>query len=73
MTEPAEKELDKAIADRLRVAGLIFATQKAIAGLALDFIVYAPDGASSSLKPKIGIFPARPPRRAGKRSATRKL
>jgi len=40
----SEKETEDFIAERLREAGLTFATQKAIGGLAPDFIVHAPDG-----------------------------
>ena len=39
-----EKDFERFIADQLREAGMKFATQKALAGLAPDFIVYAPDG-----------------------------
>ena len=57
MTEPAEKELEKAIAERLRAAGIKFATEKAIAGLAPDFIVYAPDGRQFIVEAKNWDFP----------------
>jgi hypothetical protein len=57
MSEPAEKELEKAIAERLRAAGIKFATQKAIAGLAPDFIVYAPDGRQFIVEAKNWDFP----------------
>lgn len=40
----AEKSIEDIIAERLRAAGLKFATKKAIGGLAPDFIVQAPDG-----------------------------
>lgn len=44
MAESQEKDLEEIIAERLREAGLKFATERAIGGLAPDFLVYAPDG-----------------------------
>ena len=44
MSNQPEKDYEELIADQLREAGIKFATEKAIAGLAPDFIVYAPDG-----------------------------
>ena len=44
MTSGPEKDIVKDIAARLEAAGIRFHTKKAIAGLAPDFIVNAPDG-----------------------------
>jgi hypothetical protein len=44
MSDHHEKDYEELIAKQLRDAGIKFATQKALAGLAPDFIVYAPDG-----------------------------
>jgi hypothetical protein len=52
-----EKDFEKLIADQLRDAGIKFATQKAIAGLAPDFIVYAPDGRQFIVEIKNWAFP----------------
>src|SRR5918996_5804064 len=52
-----EKEFEKVIADQLRDAGIKFATQKALAGLAPDFIVYAPDGRQFIIEIKDWDFP----------------
>lgn len=52
-----EKEFEKVIADQLRDAGIRFATQKALAGLAPDFIVYAPDGRQFIVEIKNWDFP----------------
>src|SRR5512145_2589608 len=57
MAEAAEKDLEHAIAERLRKAGIRFATQKAIAGLAPDFIVYAPDGRQYIVETRHWYFP----------------
>ena len=38
MAESQEKELEEVIAERLRQAGLKFATERAIGGLAPDFV-----------------------------------
>lgn len=54
---PQEKEFEKFIADQLRHAGIKFATQKARAGLAPDFIVSAPDGRQFILEIKNWDFP----------------
>jgi hypothetical protein len=56
MTEE-EKDFEKIIADQLRDAGIKFATQKALAGLAPDFIVYAPDGRQFIVEVKDWDFP----------------
>jgi hypothetical protein len=53
-----EKDFEKFIADQLRAAGINFVTQKGLAGLAPDFIVYAPDGRQFIVEVKTGIFPA---------------
>src|ERR687892_640884 len=50
-------DFEKVIADRLRDAGIKFATQKALAGLAPDFIVYAPDGRQFIVEVKDWDFP----------------
>ena len=52
-----EKDFEKLVADQLREAGIKFATQKAIAGLAPDFIVYAPDGRQFIVEIKNWDFP----------------
>jgi hypothetical protein len=52
-----EKDFEKLIADQLRDAGIKFAMQKAIAGLAPDFIVYAPDGRQFIVEIKNWAFP----------------
>lgn len=57
MPETLENELQRSIAERLRAAGIKFATQKAIAGLAPDFIVYAPDGRQFIVEAKNWDFP----------------
>ena len=57
MPEPQEQELEKAIAERLRDAGFKFATERAIAGLAPDFIVYAPDGRQFIVETRRWDFP----------------
>ena len=51
------KNFEKLVADQLRGAGIKFATQKAIAGLAPDFIVYAPDGRQFIVEIKNWDFP----------------
>ncbi|HZD41913.1 MAG TPA: hypothetical protein VE131_14415, partial [Terriglobales bacterium] len=56
MVEP-EKSFEKQVADQLREAGLKFDTQKALAGLAPDFIVYAPDGRQFIVEVKNWDFP----------------
>lgn len=52
-----EKDFEKIIADQLREAGLKFDTQKGLAGLAPDFIVYAPDGRQFIVEVKDWDFP----------------
>src|SRR5205809_7045030 len=52
-----EKDFEKFIADQLREAGMKFATQKALAGLAPDFTVYAPDGRQFIVEVKNWDFP----------------
>ncbi len=52
-----EKDFERFIADQLREAGMKFATQKALAGLAPDFIVYAPDGRQFIVEVKNWDFP----------------
>jgi hypothetical protein len=56
MTEE-KKDFEKIIADQLRDAGIKFDTQKALAGLAPDFIVYAPDGRQFIVEVKDWDFP----------------
>ena len=55
MSNQPEKDYEELIADQLREAGIKFATEKAIAGLAPDFIVYAPDGRQFIVEVKTGI------------------
>ncbi|MET0584682.1 MAG: hypothetical protein ABW099_07360 [Candidatus Binatia bacterium] len=57
MAESQEKELEEVIAERLREAGLKFATERAIGGLAPDFIVYAPDGRQFVVETRNWDFP----------------
>jgi hypothetical protein len=57
MPETDEKELVKAISERLRAAGLKFGTQQAIAGLAADFVVYGPDGRQFIVEARNWDFP----------------
>ncbi len=57
MADQNEKDFEKIIADQLREAGLKFDTQKALAGLAPDFIVYAPDGRQFIVEVKDWDFP----------------
>lgn len=57
MAEPSESDIDQLVAERLRDAGLKFATQKAIGGLAPDFIVYAPDGRQFIVETRQWTFP----------------
>jgi hypothetical protein len=52
-----EKSFEKQVADQLREAGLKFDTKKALAGLAPDFIVYAPDGRQFIVEVKNWDFP----------------
>jgi hypothetical protein len=57
MADSQEKELEQVIAERLREAGLKFATEKALGGLAPDFIVYAPDGRQFIVETRTWDFP----------------
>jgi hypothetical protein len=57
MSESADNELEQAIAERLREAGIKFATKKAMAGLAPDFVVYAPDGRQFIVESRNWDFP----------------
>src|SRR5499433_1680290 len=43
MADSEEKDLEDIVAERLREAGLKFVTERAVGGLAPDFIVYGPD------------------------------
>src|SRR5918997_6206409 len=52
-----QDEVEKLIANNLREAGIKFVTQQAIAGLAPDFIVYAPDGRQFIVEAKNWDFP----------------
>jgi hypothetical protein len=52
-----EKEIEDIIAERLRDAGLKFVTEKAIGGLAPDFIIYAPDGRRFIVEARNWDFP----------------
>jgi len=57
MADHAGNDIDKIVAERLREAGLKFATEKAIGGLAPDFIVYAPDGRQFIVETRRWNFP----------------
>jgi hypothetical protein len=57
MSDPHDKDYEELIAEQLRDAGIKFATQKALAGLAPDFIVYAPDGRQFIVEVKNWDFP----------------
>src|SRR5262249_27479903 len=57
MSNQLEKDYEELIAEQLREAGIKFATEKAIAGLAPDFIVYAPDGRQFIVEVKNWDFP----------------
>jgi hypothetical protein len=57
MAEQTEEEIEEIIADRLREAGLKFVTEKAIGGLAPDFIVFAPDGRRFIVEARSWDFP----------------
>jgi hypothetical protein len=57
MAENSDKEIEEIIADRLREAGLKFVTEKAIGGLAPDFIVYGPDGRQFIVEARSWDFP----------------
>jgi hypothetical protein len=57
VAEVDEQGLANAIAERLREAGIRFDTKRSIAGLAPDFIVYAPDGRQFIVEAKGWDFP----------------
>src|SRR5499433_4379154 len=57
MSKQPEKDYEEVIAEQLREAGIKFVTEKAIAGLAPDFIVYAPDGRQFIVEVKDWDFP----------------
>ncbi len=57
MADQNEKDLEKAIADRLREAGISFQTEKAMGGLAPDFIVTTPDGRQIIIESRDWDFP----------------
>jgi hypothetical protein len=57
MAEAPEEEIEEIIAERLRAAGFKFVTEKAIGGLAPDFIVYAPDGRQFIVEARHWDFP----------------
>ena len=57
MADQPEKEIEDIVAERLRGAGLKFVTEKAIGGLAPDFIVYAPDGRQFIVETRRWDFP----------------
>jgi hypothetical protein len=57
MAERQQDEVEKLIAEKLSDAGIKFVTQQAIAGLAPDFIVHAPDGRQFIVEAKNWDFP----------------
>jgi hypothetical protein len=57
MAEADDKDIEEIIAERLRQAGLKFATERAVGGLAPDFIVYAPDGRQFIVQTRDWDFP----------------
>ena len=57
MADESAQDIEDIIAKRLREAGLKFATEKAIGGLAPDFIVYAPDGRQFIVEARNWDFP----------------
>jgi hypothetical protein len=57
MADQSEEDIEDIIAQRLREAGLKFVTEKAIGGLAPDFIVYAPDGRQFIVEARNWDFP----------------
>lgn len=57
MADASEKDIEETIAERLREAGLKFVTEKAIGGLAPDFIVHAPDGRQFIVEARHWDFP----------------
>jgi hypothetical protein len=57
MADSQEEDLEEIIAERLREAGFKFATERAVGGLAPDFIVYAPDGRQFIVEARSWDFP----------------
>jgi hypothetical protein len=57
MTDAPPQDLDEAIAERLREAGFKFARERAMGGLAPDFIVYGPDGRQFIVETRRWDFP----------------
>lgn len=57
MAEADDKDIEEIIAERLHQAGLKFATERAVGGLAPDFIVYAPDGRQFIVQTRDWDFP----------------
>jgi len=57
MAEPTDKDVEKGVAERLREAGINFETQKAMGGLALDFLVTTPDGRQIIIESRDWDFP----------------
>lgn len=57
MAESEDRDIEEIIAARLRDAGLKFATERAVGGLAPDFIVYAPDGRQFIVQTRDWDFP----------------
>jgi len=57
MARSDDKDLEDIVAARLREAGLKFATERAVGGLAPDFVVYAPDGRQFIVETKNWDFP----------------
>lgn len=57
MAEAEDKDIEDIISNRLRQAGLKFATERAVGGLAPDFIVYAPDGRQFIVQTRDWDFP----------------
>src|SRR5690349_10162928 len=57
MANAQDKDLEEIVAERLREAGLKFATERAVGGLAPDFIVYAPDGRRFIVETRNWDFP----------------
>ena len=57
MANSQDKELEEIVAERLREAGLKFATERAVGGLAPDFVVYAPDGRRFIVETRNWDFP----------------
>ena len=57
MADQSEEDIETLIAERLREAGLKFETERAVGGLAPDFIVYAPDGRRFIVEARSWDFP----------------